>query len=674
MAFCVQCFKEFEDEYDICPYCGAEKVTLPKQPIHLYPGTRIGKDGRYIIGMSVGEGGFGIVYRAWDSKLETVVAIKEFFCTSVMTRSVGVNEITVIKSHADEFEYRKERFLAEARYMAKFGSHPNIVNVYDFFEENNTAYIVMELLEGVTLYKYLKDNGDKLSESEITLIAVEVGNALESMHKEGIIHRDVAPDNIFMCNNGVIKLMDIGSAKLADVEEDVIDKIEKPGYTPPEQYAGESAKIGPFTDIYALGATMYRAVTGHLPEESTDRKIEDKTIPPHILDEKISENFSNIIMKAMAIDSHMRFKDIPELMKALNGDKKTVSLEEERKFRKRRRFSGIAAAVVVLLIAGVLVGNSYQKQKKEERLEPADIEIWFCIEDNSEFVEGGKDDGKSSEELALRAVADDFENTYEGIKITLKGIPESEYNTELLSAASSGKLPALFESTGADKSVLKKAHDVSKIVESEQFAGVPLLTKYYDKSYKDKKQIPLGFVAPAACVVTSGPVSLKYDSSTFSALSDFGDGTKISCDDITTDVLLKNFGEKSISKMLKSASFYKADTAESPVLITSTDRISYVQKSFKDYGYKIKFLAYKSDEIECDFTYEWSVGNGNDDQIRAGEFLLTYMLGNKYQNDLMVSWCTDGQMPVNKTIYKDKCEKDSTYEPFEDLYKAFKIS
>lgn len=674
MSFCVSCFKEFDDEYDICPFCGTVKTTEPKQPIHLYPGTRIGKDGRYIIGLSVGEGGFGVVYKAWDSKLETIVAIKEFFFTTVMTRSAGSKEVIIIKNQTDEFQYRRERFLAEARYMAKFGSHPNIVNVYDFFEENDTAYIVMELLDGVTLDKYLKNNGNKISEEEITHIAIEVGNALDSMHKEGIIHRDVAPDNIFMCSNGVIKLMDIGSAKLAGVEEDVIDKIEKPGYTPPEQYAGENAKIGPFTDVYALGATMYRSITGAKPQESTDRKIEDKTIPPHILDEHVSENFSNIIMKAIAIDAHMRFKDIPELMKALNGERKVVSLEQEKKFRKRKRFSGIAVAMIILIIAGVVVGNSYQKQKKEERLDPANIEIWFCIEDDSEFIEGGKDDGKSSEELALLAVASDFEDTYEGIKINVRGIPESEYETELINAAKLKKLPALFESTGVDNSILEKSGDLSKIIESEQFANTPILSKYYSKKYKDKKQLPLGFVAPAACVVTSAPVSIEYKASAFSKLSDFGDGTKVSCDDIHLDIFKKNFGADEVKGMQKSTAFYNIDEATSAVLVTTTDRIAYIQKAFKNYGYKIKFISYDSKNIECDFTYEWSIGNGDGAQIRASECLLTYMLGNKYQNDLMVSWCTDGQMPVNPTIYKDKCDKDSSYAAFKDLYNKCKIS
>ena len=271
MKRCYECFKEFDDSFSVCPNCGRVYSNKPEEPIHLFPGTMLA--GRYILGRAVGAGGFGIVYRAWDTKLETIVAVKEFFVSRLMTRAVGVKDVIVSNKSKVEYEYRKERFLAEARNMAKFGTHRSIPNVFEFFEENSTAYIVMELLEGSALGDYLKEHGNKIDVGFALLIANEVGKALKSLHKQKIIHRDVAPDNIYICTGKEIriKLMDLGAAKLADSTDDVIDIILKPGYSPAEQY-DNSKNIGPWTDIYALGATLYFMLTGVKPDESTNRK------------------------------------------------------------------------------------------------------------------------------------------------------------------------------------------------------------------------------------------------------------------------------------------------------------------------------------------------------------------------------------------------------------------
>ena len=287
MKRCFSCFKLFDDEYTVCPHCGQIEITEPEQPIYLYPGTVLAD--RYIIGHSLGAGGFGIVYNAWDSKLETVVAIKEFFVTRFMTRASGENDVIVTKKAHNEYEYRKARFLAEARNMAKFGSHKSIPNVFEFFEENETAYIVMELLHGISLKDYILENDGKVDVAFATMVATEVGNALKSLHKENIIHRDVAPDNIFICTKNEIrvKLMDLGAAKLADNTDDVIDIVLKPGYAPPEQYE-KNENISPSMDMYALGATLYVMLTGKKPDESTNRKNriemneEDSVVPESV--------------------------------------------------------------------------------------------------------------------------------------------------------------------------------------------------------------------------------------------------------------------------------------------------------------------------------------------------------------------------------------------------------
>ena len=197
MKRCFTCFKEYEEAFCVCPHCGSIEVKKPKEPIHLAPGTILAN--RYVLGQAVGSGGFGIVYSAWDLKLETIVAVKEFFVSRLVTRAEGLKNLIITKKSQEEFEYRKERFLAEARNMAKFGSHRNIPNVFEFFEENNTAYIVMELLRGVALNDYLNQLGGKIDVDFSLMIANEIGNALKSLHEQNIVHRDVAPDNIYIC-------------------------------------------------------------------------------------------------------------------------------------------------------------------------------------------------------------------------------------------------------------------------------------------------------------------------------------------------------------------------------------------------------------------------------------------------------------------------------------------
>ena len=157
MGRCFSCFKEYGDEFEVCPYCGAVRSEKTAEPVYLSPGTLLWN--RYLLGDAIGAGGFGGICRAWDTKLDTVIAVKEFFANRLMTRAVGENKVIVNKKSVQEFEYRKERFLAEARTMAKFGNHRNIPNVFESFEENGTAYIVMELLSGLPLSDYLKQNG-----------------------------------------------------------------------------------------------------------------------------------------------------------------------------------------------------------------------------------------------------------------------------------------------------------------------------------------------------------------------------------------------------------------------------------------------------------------------------------------------------------------------------------
>ena len=189
---CLQCMQEYDSQYDICPYCGSEKEIRQKDLYYLSPGTML--KGRYEVGASIGGGGFGLIYKAWDYTLAKIVAIKEYYPTGIVNRVPGEKEV-IVYSGCREREYTigKVRFLEEARTIAKYNTHDNIVNIYDFFEENNTAYMVMEFLDGMNFREYLKkrENG-RVSVQEALKVLHPVLVALAEVHKSNILHRDIA--------------------------------------------------------------------------------------------------------------------------------------------------------------------------------------------------------------------------------------------------------------------------------------------------------------------------------------------------------------------------------------------------------------------------------------------------------------------------------------------------
>ncbi|MGN0610497.1 MAG: protein kinase [Ruminiclostridium sp.] len=652
MKRCYSCFEEYNDSFELCPLCGQISNNKPKEPIQLVPGTVLAN--RYVIGYAVGSGGFGIVYKALDTKYDTVVAVKEFYVGRLVTRAEGQKNVIVSKKAQKEYDYRKERFLAEARTMAKFGSHRSIPNVFEFFEENNTAYIVMELLNGVALNEYQHQQDAALDVDFAIMIANEVGNALLSLHEQNIIHRDVAPDNIFICSGKElrVKLMDLGAAKLADSTDNVIDIILKPGYSPTEQY-DNSKNIGPWTDIYALGATLYYMVTNIKPDESTNRKINDEVVPPHLINPLVSENLSNAIMKALAVEKHMRFKNVAEFLAAINGERKVITLKKEKRRRNIRRMVAIASACAAIAVGAVVGLGVYNNMLSKELLNPADITVWFSVNEGS------------NEEKAMEAVKENFESTFTNVKVELKAIPASDYAVELEKAANEGKLPTLFESTGVSDMILSQAQDLDKVIGSEQFKKAWFLDKY-NNYYDNKKQVPLAIEVPVAYVITNGTTCVEYSDKYFKKLSDFGDDVIISGDERYSDMLERNFG---YYRFGSSQEFLNSESKTSPVLISSTMTLSEIKNNLLKYPFSCVY--YDSDIIYCDFTYEWSVGGGSDSETAAAEKLLSWMLGNVYQQDLMIEYCYDGQIPVNPESFEAKINSKKDYAPMRDIKNKF---
>lgn len=652
MHLCYSCFKKYREDFDICPFCGAVYTEETLEPIHLVPGTML--LGRYLIGVVEGSGGFGIIYRSWDTKLDTIVAIKEFFSSRFMTRAEGTNQVIVNKKAKEEFNYRIARFLAEARNMAKFGSHRSIPNVFEFFEANGTAYIVMELLTGVALNDYLSENKGKIDRDFALHITNEVGNALCSLHDKGIIHRDVAPDNIYISLNDEIKikLLDLGAAKLADTNEKVTDIILKPGYSPPEQY-DNSKKPGPWNDIYALGATLYVMLTGIKPDESTNRKINDTVVSPHELDDTIPENLSNAVMKAMAIEKHMRFRTVPEFLKAVNGDRHVATLAKEKKKRKRRRISGISVACVLLAAASAIVYNSYNQKRLEQELDAATIDVWFSADDNSSEID------------AMNSIKNDFERKFEKVKINLVRYSENEYSQKLKDAASQNNLPELFESNGISDDILASALDVSDILNSKQ-ADDCLFLNQYDNYYDYEKKIPLGIEIPVAFVVTNGISYIDYDKNTFDSYLELCDLTGVAVDSSVRELIVKNFPQ--VSNKEYDGSVFPGGNNECAVMLSSTMNVQAAKKNLSKYDWH---CAYPNSNIKCNFTYEWSLGDGSPNEQAAAKRLMTWMLGNAYQNTLMISYSQGGQIPINKTCYEKKCSESQELKELMALKNEF---
>ncbi len=307
--------KEYKDEFDLCPFCGYINDTPAKSKNHLEPGTEIAN--RYIIGKSLGQGGFGITYIAWDNKIQKTVTIKEFFPNALSTRGSGEVSVSCFNDRAEvHFKEGMKKMLDEGRRLSKFTDNENIVDVYDFFEENNTSYIVMEYLNGKDLKHYLEEKGGKLSPEEAVEIILPVLNALSDMHKAQLIHRDVAPDNIFLCDNGKIKLLDFGSARLAvDENEKSLSIMLKHGFAPKEQYSSRS-KQGPWTDVYAVCATLYRIITGEVPPDSIDRKS-DSLKPLSSFGVTGFAALEEVISKGLEIEPEDRYQDVKTLAEKL---------------------------------------------------------------------------------------------------------------------------------------------------------------------------------------------------------------------------------------------------------------------------------------------------------------------------------------------------------------------
>ena len=277
--------------------------------------------GEYRIDKPLGQGGFGITYQGIDTRLNRSVAVKEFFPEGCWRQ--GSTVVSAGRWNCDSYSSAKQKFLLEGQTLGQF-NHPGIVRVFYYFEENNTAYLVMEYLRGKTLAQILQQRRAKLPQAQALKYIATVGKALSVLHSARFLHRDIKPDNIMLADDGRVVLIDFGAARDFTSNSTVrYTTMLTPGYAPLEQY-GRSLKYGAFTDIYALGSTLYHLLTGEAPVSAIERAagVELKTVRE--INPQISPHISEAISKAMVMNVRERLQSVEEFLDLLHLDSSKI--------------------------------------------------------------------------------------------------------------------------------------------------------------------------------------------------------------------------------------------------------------------------------------------------------------------------------------------------------------
>ena len=312
---CLKCMHELPAPGAVCPNCGFSVSAYTPAPHHLPPYTIL--KGCYMLGAVLGEGGFGITYCAYDLNRARRVAVKELFIIGVVTReNSGVTLVDQSFNGRAYYEECRVKFQQEAEALASLKDKNGVVSIEDFFAQNNTGYIVMEYLDGDDLLTYLKKNGGRIPFQDAYKLLRPIMKSMVEIHRLGIIHRDVSPDNIRYLSNRQMKLMDFGSVKFTSKDSHSMLVMAKPGYTPPEQYS-KDFKVGPWMDVYAMAATIYRCITGKTPKASIDRKDDADLEPVSSYGVNLPDPVWQVICKGMALKAEDRYQDMLHFYEAL---------------------------------------------------------------------------------------------------------------------------------------------------------------------------------------------------------------------------------------------------------------------------------------------------------------------------------------------------------------------
>jgi len=372
---CLQCMGCLNQPDGNCQHCGANLAEIVNAANQLECGSILA--GTYLIGCTLGQGGFGITYIGLDLNLNLKVAIKEYYPEGYVTRE-GQTHSTVLPLPGERrilFERGKEKFVSEAQILAKFSEDPSIVGVRGFFQENGTAYIVMNFVEGETLKEYARKCGGKLPAAEVLAMMGPLFKSLSKVHAAGLIHRDISPDNIMRRKDGTIVLLDFGAARQMSIDGEHSNTINvKHGFAPEEQYRTHGEQ-GPWTDVYALCATIYRLTTGVTPQQALDRAMNNiLLLPPNKLGADFSIQEQQAILHGLAVRADQRTTSIEQLQQELEGEvgipsdqrndqQEAIVRELNLKHKSQRKIAdfkstgklaaivGVGAIIIILTIA-----------------------------------------------------------------------------------------------------------------------------------------------------------------------------------------------------------------------------------------------------------------------------------------------------------------------------------
>lgn len=383
MTFCPNCMAEIEDGVTQCPKCGGN-VNIQNQPYQL-PVLSI-LHGRYLVGRVLGAGGFGITYMGYDLSLEFNVAIKEYYPQTLAGRYNGI-AVTTTGDTAAQFAQGRREFLDEAKRVHQFYGDESIVRVIAVFYENNTAYMVMEYIDGSTLSTYMRENGCFAGFDELYSKLRPVMLSLSRIHDAGIVHRDISPSNLMIDKQGKIRLIDFGTARNMNEEgERSVSVVLKHGFAPPEQYT-KHGRQGAWTDVYAMCATIYKLLTGVTPDSAPDRSFAGTELKaPSRYGVKIAAAQEQVLKDGMALQIERRIPDMKELIRRFDSaapkkaerskaeikpEKPAANAErpaaDNKPVKKKKSLTAIIAAALVLaaaVTAAFLLPSKQEGSKK----------------------------------------------------------------------------------------------------------------------------------------------------------------------------------------------------------------------------------------------------------------------------------------------------------------------
>ena len=352
-----------------CPHCGYDPAQEPR-PEYALPRETI-LAGKYLVGRVLGQGGFGITYIGWDIALERKVAIKEYYPSGQVNRSPGSRSLTWYTNEPalQAREDGMKMFLKEARKMVKADSIPGVVRVLDLFQENDTAYIVMDFVSGETLKARLQKTGP-MTWAQAAPIFRPAIRAMEQVHQAGLIHRDLSPDNLMLTADGGVKILDLGAAKDLNLNSGASSmQVAKSGFSPLEQYTQRGGS-GPWTDVYSMAATIYYTLTGKLPPNAVDRMEEDTIdwTSPEL--GSLPKAALKALQAAMSVSAKKRTQSMQELEEGLFRAERPKREEKPRKNRKSIRKQWLLPAAMLLCLAGMVVGIAGLPKSKGTVQEP----------------------------------------------------------------------------------------------------------------------------------------------------------------------------------------------------------------------------------------------------------------------------------------------------------------